>query len=109
MWDHETEYFSDKPNIEMDSFTVAGMLSYSALNWLSASTGVGKGFANTDNSKEELKFTSGDWATGIILVPGTPDLPFLERDSIALSLYYEYNLSQDETSVSVDLSFGWSF
>ena len=26
MWDRETEYFSDKPNIEVDSFTAAGML-----------------------------------------------------------------------------------
>jgi hypothetical protein len=37
MWDHETDDFSDKPNIEVDSFTAAGMLSYSVLNWLSAS------------------------------------------------------------------------
>ena len=109
MWDRETEYFSDKPNIEVESFTAAGMLSYSVLDCLSASTGVGKGLANTDNSKKEMKFTSGDWATGIFHVLGTPGLPFLERDSIALSLNYEYNLSEDETSVSVDLSFGWSF
>jgi hypothetical protein len=26
MWDRETEYFSDKPSIEVDSFTAAGML-----------------------------------------------------------------------------------
>lgn len=60
MWDHETDDFSDKPNIEVDSFTAAGMLSYSVLNWLSASTAVGKGFATTENSIKELKFTSGD-------------------------------------------------
>ena len=70
---------------------------------------MGKGFASTDNSKKEMKFNSGDWATGIFLVLGTPGFPFLERDSIALLLNYEYNLSEDETSVSVDLSFGWSF
>ena len=109
MWDRETESFLDKPNKEVDSFTVAGTVSYSILHWLNAAGGVGKGFANTDNSNNTMKFTSGDWATGVSLVIGTPGFPFIPRDSIAISVNYEYNISANETSVSADLSVGWSF
>mgnify|MGYP001812583235 CR=1 FL=1 len=109
MWDRETEDVSDGPDVEVDTYTVAGTISYGLTDRLSLTTGLGKGFADTDNAAESMQFTNGDLSTGVVLGWSTPGLRHFERDSIAFSLAYEYNFDQDETTVSFDVAFGWSF
>ncbi len=56
-----------------------------------------------------MRFTNGDLATGIVLGLATPGLPRYVRDSIGISVAYEYNFDENETSLSLDVTFGWSF
>lgn len=109
MWDRETETVADAPDSKTDTYTAAVTISYGLTKRLSVTTGLGKGFANTDNPSGSMRFTSGDLATGIVLGWSTPGLRCFERDSIAFSLAYEYNITQNETTLSFDIAFGWSF
>jgi hypothetical protein len=71
-------------------------------------TGLGKGFADTDNPAGTIQLTNGDLGTGICFGIATPGLPQFERDSLGFSISYEYNIMQKETSLSFDVSFGLS-
>ena len=109
MWDRESEDIASGPDVEVDTFTLAGTIAYGLTDRLSITTGLGKGFADTGNPSGSMRFTSGDLSTGIVLGWATPGLRHFERDSLAFSLAYEYNITQDETTLSFDVSFGWSF
>lgn len=109
MWDSETEKVAAAPDPEVDTFTAAMTISYSLNKRLAISTGLGKGFADTDNPSGSMRFTNGDLSTGIVLGLSTPGSRRFERDSIAFSVAYEYNITQNETSLSFDVAFGWSF
>jgi len=109
MWDTETERFSNKPDEEVDSYTVAVGVSYALTDWANVSTGFGKGIANTDNSDNKMQFSNGDLSTGLAFSFTLPGTVFSDRGSLALSFSYEYNISAEETSVSADLVYGWSF
>ncbi len=45
-----------------------------------------------------MSWTNGNLGTGIAFAWSTPGLKHFERDSIALSAAYEYNITQRETS-----------
>lgn len=109
MWDRETEQFAAAPDKEIDSFTAAATISYALTERVSLTTGLGKGFADTNNPSQSMDFTNGDLATGIVIGYSTPGLRRLARDSVVFSLAYEYNIDQNETTVSIDVAFGWSF
>ena len=109
MWDSETENVADAPDRVVDTYTAAVTISYGLTKSLAITTGLGKGFADTDNSSGSMRLKSGDLSTGIILGWSTAGLRHFERDSIAFSLAYEYNFTQNETSLSFDIAFGWSF
>lgn len=47
MWDRETEDFDTAPNVEVDTFTVAGTISCGLTERRAITTGLGKGFADT--------------------------------------------------------------
>jgi len=70
---------------------------------------LGKGFLDDDNKDNKLEFTNGDLGTGIALGIKLPDFPWTDRDSIVLSAAWEWNITEKEPSVSIDLTFGWSF
>jgi len=74
-----------------------------------SATGLGKGFADTDRPAETMRFANGDLGTGVSLGFSAPGLPLFARDSVGFSIVYEYNLSQREPSLSIDITFGWSF
>ena len=76
MWDRETEAFVDKPNKDVDTFALAGTVSYSISKWFNVGTGLGKGIADTDNSSRSIKFSNGDWSTGIVAGLVTQGMPF---------------------------------
>lgn len=108
-WDSETETFDNKPNGVTNTFTAVGTITYAFTKLFSLTTGLGKGFANTDNPAGTMQFANGDLGTGISVGIATAGLPQFARDSIGFSISYEYNITQKETSVSFDVSFGWSF
>jgi hypothetical protein len=91
----------------VNTFTGVATVDYSFLRWLTVSTGIGKGFASDD--KGSLRFEDGDWSTGVSFGISLPDLPFTARDSVSLSLAWEWNITESDPSVSMDISFGWSF
>jgi len=109
MWDKETEKSDSKPEQSIKTVTLAGTVSYLINDWISMSTGLGKGFADNNNPSGKMEFTNADWSTGLILGFATPGLPFWDRDVIGVSLAYEYNLSQNEPMISADFTIGWSF
>lgn len=109
MWDRETEQVSGGPDTEIDTYNASLTISYGITDKVSLTTGLGKGFADTDNPAQSMKFTNGDLSTGIVIGYSTPGLRHLARDSIAYSLAYEYNFDKNETMVSFDVAFGWSF
>ena len=109
MWDRESEEVPGARDKEVESFTASATISYSITDRISLTTGLGKGFADTNNPSQSMKFTNGDWVTGIVVGYATSGFQRWDRDSISYSVAYEYNLKNNETSVSFDVSFGWSF
>ena len=77
-------------------------MNYVLSRLLTLTTGLGKGFLDDDNRDREMRFTSGDLGTGLALGINLPDL-------LGLSVAWEWNITQKEPTVSVDLTFGWSF
>ena len=105
-WDEETERFVDRPDSAVRSYNLIGTISYNVTPRFSLTTGLAKEFANDSNSSGSMKFTGGDISTGVSL---GYSWPLNKRNSIGASFAYEYNLSQNEPSVSVDVTLGWSF
>lgn len=107
-WDRETEEEQDGSRTRVDTFTAIATISYGVTRWMALTTGIGKGFADTGKGGG-MSWNDGDWSTGISVGFSTPGLPIFERDSIGFAASYEYNISERETSFSVDVSFGLSF
>ncbi len=108
-WDRETESFTNKPDNTVRSYTAVGTLSYLLTERMSLTTGLGKGFADDDNSGKAMQFTNGDLSTGIVFGYAMDGFPFFARDSVSISAAYEYNIDKNETMISIDLAFGWGF
>lgn len=108
-WDEDTETFDDRPDKVVETYTVIATISYGITRHLAITTGFGKGFADTDNPAGAMRFTNGDLGTGIALGWSTQGPARSSRDSISVSAAFEYNIAQNETSVSFDINYGWSF
>ena len=105
-WDEETERFANRPDKVVETYTLIGTISYNLTPSFSLTTGLGKGIADDDNADGSMKFKSGDVSTGLSLGYSWPIGP---RNSLAGSFAYEYNISENEPSISIDLALGWSF
>ena len=105
-WDEETERFIDRPDKVVRTYALIGTVSYNLTPRFSVTTGLAQDIANDDNASGSMKFNSGDVSTGLSL---GYSWPLDNRNSLGLSLAYEYNLSQNDPSVSVDVALGWSF
>ena len=105
-WDEETERRIAQPDKVVRSYTVIGQVSYNLTPQFSLTTGLGQEIAADDNASGTMKFKNGDVSTGLAL--GYTWL-LSTRNSLGMSLAYEYNISESETSISVDVTFGWSF
>lgn len=108
-WDEETERNTGQPNKVVQSFTAVGTVSYLLSDLFTLTTGLAKGIANDENSSRSMKFAGGDLATGLAVGYNVPVFPPTSRYSLGVSLSYEYNISAKETSVSADITVGWSF
>ena len=102
MWDQEKDVKKDNT---VSTFTAALTGSFLFKERWSVGTGLGKGFADTDNADKNYQFTDGDWSTAIFL---GYQIPLTINNSIGISASYEYNMSGNETSFSLDLSYGFS-
>ncbi len=101
-YDSETETFDDKPNKTVDSYTFIATVNYAIGDRWSVTTGLGQGIADDDNPDGDVKFNFGDVATGIAV-------GFAISDKIGASFAWEYNISQKEPSISVDIGYRWGF
>ncbi len=101
-YDQEHDRPANRPSKTVNTFTAVGTVNYVLSRLLTLTTGLGKGFLDDDNRDREMRFTSGDLGTGLALGINLPDL-------LGLSVAWEWNITQKEPTVSVDLTFGWSF
>ena len=108
-WDEETERFEARPSKSVRTISALGTLSYNLSERFSLTVALEKGFADNDNPAASMQFSDGVIGVGFALGIATPGLPQYVQDSIGLSLNYEYNLSQEETTISLDVVFGWSY
>ena len=99
MWDSETDRSQIEP---VRTFTGALTASYLLSDKFSLATGLAKGFIDDDNPQKDYKFTDGDWSSGIIVAY---IIPTGKASFIGLTTSLEYNLSQKEPSISLDLSY----
>jgi len=102
MWDQEKDVKKDNM---VDTFTAALTGSYLINERWSVGTGLGKGFMDTDNPNKNYDFTNGDWSTALFF---GYQVPLNVKSSLGVSASYEYNMSANETSFSLDLSYGFS-
>ena len=102
-FDREFERRQAQPTKLVNTLTVIGTFNYGLTRWLTATTGLGKGIVDDDNRDRKMRFTDGDWSTGVALGFSLPDLPFTNRDAVVFSTAWEWNITQAEPSVSVDL------
>ena len=102
MWDQEKDVKKDKV---VSTFTAAVTGSYLISDRWSVGTGLGKGFMDTDNPDKKYKFSDGDWSTAIFF---GYQILLNVKSSIGVSASYEYNMSANETSFSIDISYGFS-
>ena len=91
-----------------DTFSAVGTLSY-GLGGFSLTTGLSKGFSDTDNPSGDWAWTDGDWGTGLILGYAIRGLPAAQRWVTTLSAGYEYNMSESESDLSFDVGVGYLF
>ena len=105
-WDEETERFIDRPDKTVRTYALIGTISYNLTPRFSLTTGLAQDIADDDNATGTMKFKSGDISTGLSL--GYTWL-FSKRNSIGASLAYEYNISENKTSISIDIAVGWNF
>ena len=105
-WDEETERFPERPSKIVRSYHLVGAISYNLSARFALTAGIAKQIADDDNDSRSMKLGSGDTAAG---VSAGYTLPINLRNSIGASVAWEYNLSQNEPSVSIHLTFGWGF
>lgn len=107
-FDRDTETLDDGSKKVVDALNAVGIVNYS-FKMLTLTTGLSKGFASTDNPERKMRFASGDWGTGLVVGVSLPGVPWVDRDSFAFSVGYEYNLSQKEPDVSFDVGYALAF
>lgn len=103
MWDSEKDFDKNKT---VNTFTFALTGSYLFDDHWSIGTGLGKGFADTDNPKGKYEISNGDWSTAIF---GGYQLRFKDNQAVGFSGSLEYNISASEFSVSLDVTYGLGF
>ncbi|MCA0933400.1 hypothetical protein LCM02_13135 [Lutimonas saemankumensis] len=102
MWDQEKDVKKDKI---VSTFTAAITGSYLISDRWSVGTGLGKGFMDTNNPEKKYKWADGDWSTALFF---GYQIPLNLKSSLGISASYEYNMSANETSLSIDISYGLS-
>ena len=105
--DRETDRSSEALR-RTDTLSAVVVVNFS-LRRLTLTSGLSKGFADTDRSGGGWSFVNGDWGTGLILGVSLPSLSWSPRLSITLSAGYEYNLSAREPDLSFDVGLGYAF
>jgi hypothetical protein len=87
------------PEKKVNTFTGAGTVAYMVTDQFSLTTGLGMGFLDDDNKEQTYEFTSGDLGTGIVCGYAWP---WGTDRSFTVSAAYEWNLTEGESTLSVD-------
>ena len=103
MWDSETDKAKTNP-VQTVTAAIAG--SYLIGDRFSLGTGIAKGFIDDENPQRAYKFTDGDWTTGLIFAY---IIPTGQATFIGFTTSLEYNISQKEFSLSIDLSYAFNW
>lgn len=103
MWDSETDKAKANP---IGTFTGAVTGSYLLSQRFSIGTGLAKGFINDDNPQRGYRFSNGNWSTGVVL---SYSIPTGSQTFMGLTSSFEYNISQKEVSISLDLSYAFTW
>ena len=101
-FDRETEWFGGGLEKTVDTYTFVVVGNYSISDKWSFGGGAGKGFLSDDNPDRKLKFETGDFSVGLSV-----GYAFSARTGLSFSL--ERNITQNETVLSSDLTWGWDF
>jgi long-subunit fatty acid transport protein len=105
-FDQETEHRDIVPDKKVNTFTAIGTITYALNDYLSLTTGLGKGFLDDDNSQQRFRFTDGDLGTDLAV---GLNFPWTDDRSSYLSSAYEYNISQKERTLSFDFGIALAF
>ncbi|KXX71320.1 hypothetical protein [Flammeovirga sp. SJP92] len=97
MWDEEKE-----PNRYVQNLTVAVTAGYKINDKWSIGSGIAKGFLNNENERRDYQFNNGDWSTGLT---ATYTLKVTPKHVVSLTSSLEYNITQQEYSLSFDLNY----
>ena len=101
-YDQETSRQTGRPTKVVNSFAAVLLVNFALSPRWSLSTGLSQDFLDDDNMDGELQFKLGDVGTGLAVGVSLPN-------SVGLSLAWEWNISESEPSVSVDISYSWEF
>lgn len=101
-FDRETEWFGGGLEKTVDTYTFIVVGNFAISDKWSLGGGAGKGFLSDDNAENKLEFENGDFAVGLSL-----GYSFSARTGLSFSL--ERNITQNETALSADLTWGWDF
>lgn len=107
-YDEETERRNGQQDKIVQSYTPTFSWSYPISARWSLATGLGKGLFNDDNKEKKMELTefNEEWAVGAIAA-FTLFQNGRHRTSISSSL--EYNISEGEPALSVDIGYAYSF
>jgi long-subunit fatty acid transport protein len=105
-YDQEVEERATLADKKINTFTGTATVAYGFTERFSVTTGLGLGFLDDDNAKQRYQFTNGDLGTGLVLGYA---FPWGADRSFALSGAYEWNLTSDEATVSVDAGVALAF
>ena len=107
-WDEETERRRNKPDKVVRSYTPTFVWSRPFHQRWSAGLGFGKGLINDDNRDGDYAWVDWDkeWSVGATLLFHAWQGG---RHNINLATALEYDLSEGEPQLSVDINYAWDF
>ena len=101
-FDQATTRQTGRPTKVVNSFAAVLLANYALSPRWSLTTGLSQDFLDDDNADGELRFKLGDVGTGLAIGVAFPN-------SVGLSFAWEWNISESEPSVSLDISYSWEF
>ena len=86
----------------VDTYALIVTGNYQFAERWSITTGIARDFADNDNPEEKLKVAWGDWSTGVAF-------GYAPNDSVGLSFSWEWNITDREPAISMDVTYQWGF
>ena len=104
MWDEETPRNSN--NRSERTFTLAVTGSYLLTDRFSTGGGLAKNIIKDDNPERKYEWVNGPWIAGLFFNGIAFDFG---NSYLSSMITFEYNITDDEFSISIDISYGLLF